>query len=491
MSAAERVELPQLVEPVETPQAVLLPGFAGPTLPAWLAARLRNGLAGVCLFATNIESRAQLRELTTAILEANPFAIIAIDEEGGDVTRLYSDQGSPYPGNALLGRIDDLEFTREVAQTVGWELRLAGVNLDLAPDVDINSNPDNPVIGTRSFGATAELVARHSAAWIEGLQSTGVAASAKHFPGHGDTGQDSHLALPVIELSIDELLARELRPFVAAVSAQSKTIMTSHILVRALDADRPATLSRHILQDILRGELAFGGVIVTDALDMRGASGEVGIPEAAVLALAAGSDLLCIGTDNTDEQLADIAAAIDRAVTEGRLDRDRVREAAGRVRALATELLTETARIPVPEWIADGSEPQFEFELDRVSSVFEVRPGVVVPTDATVVTLETTANIAVGASPWGLEAAGEKVLHLREGEPLPHAAALVIVGKDIHRREWTKQLVDLARERHPSTLVIDMGWPSDDRHYADIATFGASRYVGRALAAWLRKAEQK
>jgi beta-N-acetylhexosaminidase len=466
---------------------VLLPGFAGPALPDWLAVRLRNGLAGVCLFATNIESRAQLRELTTAILGANPFAIIAIDEEGGDVTRLYSDQGSPYPGNALLGRIDDLEFTREVAQTVGRELRLAGVNLNLAPDVDINSNPDNPVIGTRSFGAEAELVGRHSAAWIEGLQSTGVAASAKHFPGHGDTGQDSHLALPVIDLSVEELRARELRPFVAAVSAKSKTIMTSHILVRALDADRPATLSRHILQDVLRGELAYAGVIVTDALDMRGASGEVGIPEAAVLALAAGSDLLCIGTDNTDAQLADITAAVDRALADGRLESDRVKEAADRTRALAIDLLAETERIPIAEWAAGGGEPSFD--LDRAISVFDVRPGVVVPAGGVVVTLETTANIAVGASPWGLEAAGENVIELHEGDALPAADALVIVGKDIHRREWTKQLVDLARERHSPTLVIDMGWPSDDRQYADVATFGASRYVGRALAAWLRKAE--
>ncbi|HMH59136.1 MAG TPA: glycoside hydrolase family 3 N-terminal domain-containing protein, partial [Galbitalea sp.] len=206
----------------------------GPTLPDWLAARLRDGLAGVCLFATNIESPAQLRALTDAIRDANPLALIAIDEEGGDVTRLYSSSGSPYPGNALLGRINDVEFTTAVATSVVWELRRAGVNLNFAPDVDINSNPDNPVIGTRSFGATADVVSRHTTAWVDGLQQTAVAASVKHFPGHGDTATDSHLALPVVDRSLAELRVRELVPFDAAIQAGTMTVMTSHILLPQL-----------------------------------------------------------------------------------------------------------------------------------------------------------------------------------------------------------------------------------------------------------------
>src|SRR5690606_2618664 len=166
---------------------------------------LRQGLAGVCLFGDNIESLAQLQRLTASILDANPQAVIAIDEEGGDVTRLFYDVGSPYPGNAVLGRIDDAAYTRDVAVDVGRQLRQAGCTMTFAPDVDINSNPDNPVIGVRSFGADPALVARHSAAWVEGLQSTGIAVSAKHFPGHGDTAQDSHLALPVVDVSLDVL----------------------------------------------------------------------------------------------------------------------------------------------------------------------------------------------------------------------------------------------------------------------------------------------
>jgi beta-N-acetylhexosaminidase len=463
----------------------LLPGFVGPTLPDWLDRRLRDGLAGVCLFATNIESPAQLRALTDAIRDANPLALIAIDEEGGDVTRLYSSSGSPYPGNALLGRIDDVDFTASVATSVGWELRRVGVNLNFAPDVDINSNFDNPVIGTRSFGASAELVARHSAAWVAGLQSTSVAASVKHFPGHGDTSTDSHLGLPVVDLSLDELRKRELVPFAAAIAAGTRTVMTSHILLPQLDAENPATLSVSILRDLLYGELGFTGVIVTDALDMKGASGETGIPIAAVRSLNAGADLLCIGTDNTDEELADIEAAIAAAVADGTLASQRILDAVDRNRALALDLRSEAGPVPVLE----AAEPRFP--LDRAIAAFDIAPGVTVSPKRIIVTIETTANIAVGSSPWGLGAAGCEVVPVREGDLLPDTPTdgtqLVIVGKDNHRHAWVRELVDTARERDAATLVIDMGWPSDGRQYAAVATFGASRYVGQALAAWLKQ----
>jgi beta-N-acetylhexosaminidase len=471
---------------------VLLPGFVGTTLPQWLADRLRNGLAGVCLFGVNIASRGQLRALTDEIREANPNAIIAIDEEGGDVTRLYQSTGSPYPGNALLGRIDDVDHTGLVARTVGWELRLAGCNLDLAPDVDINSNPDNPVIGVRSFGADPALVARHAAAWIRGLESTGTAASAKHFPGHGDTAQDSHLALPVVDLSLAELRRRELVPFVAAIAAGARTVMTSHIMVPQIDPFAPATFSRIILQDLLRRELGFTGVIVTDALDMVGASGSIGIPEAAVRAVAAGCDLLCIGTDNTDEQLGQIEAALVAAVQEGRIEREVLRAASSRTLSLGRELRADAERIPIPEYVTATTvvEPVFDDAASRAA--FEVRPGVVVYEDRMIVSIETVANIAVGPSPWGPAAAGAEVLEVREGQrpELPAGPQIVIVGKDNHRRPWTREFIDSVRQSHPSTLVVDMGWPGDDRAYADLATFGASRQVGRALLAWLEGVQQ-
>ena len=474
---------------MSTAAGTLLPGFEGTELPEWLRARLSDGLAGVCLFATNVASPSQLLELTDAIRAANPHAVIAIDEEGGDVTRLFQDVGSPYPGAAILGRLDDLALTRSVAERVGRQLRGVGVTLNFAPDADINSSDDNPVIGTRSFGADAALVARHTAAWIEGLQSTGVAASAKHFPGHGDTATDSHLALPVVDLPLDTLRERELVPFAAAIAVGTETIMTSHILLPQLD-DVPATFSARILGELLRGELGFTGVIVSDALDMRGASGTTGIPDAAVRALAAGCDLLCIGTANTDAQLDEIEAAIAAAVSDGRLSPARLAVAQARVAALGAAGAGAVAGAAAGAVARAQPDPEPRFDLDRTISVFDVAPGA--PTlleGRTLVQLDTAANIAVGPAPWGAAAAGAPVVVLRGGDPLPPGdRQLVLIGRDNHRRDWTRAVIDAARARDPRTVAVDMGWPSADRRYADVATFGASRHVGQALLQWLQSA---
>lgn len=463
------------------PAAVLLPGFTGTVLPEWVAVRLRAGLAGVCLFGDNIESLPQLRRLTRAVLEANPNAVIAIDEEGGDVTRLFYDVGSPFPGNAVLGRIDDVEYTATVAASVGRQLRSAGCTLTFAPDVDVNSNSRNPVIGVRSFGSDSHLVARHGAAWIRGLQATGVAASAKHFPGHGDTEQDSHLALPVVDVPAGKLAERELVPFRAAIAAGTATIMTSHILLPLLDPDAPATLSKRILQQLLRTEMEFDGVIVSDALDMAGASAAVGIPEAAARALIAGCDLLCIGTDNTDAQLAEIEGTIMAAVEGGRLATDRLDDAARRVRRLATQFTAARAAAP----LTDASPP--EFDLARTAATFDVRPGVRVHPNRQLIAVEAGSNAAVGVVPWALGV--DARIHSGEspGE-VPPDRQLVIIGRDNHRHEWVRDLVDRARLEHPGVLVVDMGWPGDDRGYADVATFGASAHVGEALFDWLDRA---
>ncbi|PPL15996.1 beta-N-acetylhexosaminidase [Microterricola pindariensis] len=473
----------------------LLPGFVGTTLPEWLAERLRGGLGGVCLFGINIESMPQLRALTAEIRAANPLAVIAIDEEGGDVTRLYYAVGSPYPGAAVLGRGDDLAHTENVARLVGWELRRAGCTLNFAPSIDINSNADNPVIGVRSFGADPETVAAHGAAWVRGHQQTGVAVSAKHFPGHGDTAVDSHLALPVIDRSAAELRERELVPFRAAIAAGARTIMSSHILLPQLDAERPATFSRTILQGLLREELGFAGVIVTDALDMKGASGEHGIAEAAVLALAAGCDLLCIGTENTDAQLGEIEAAVLAAHEAGRIGSGRIAEAAGRVIRLAEEGLELEASVPIPALVDTEVDPTLA--AARVAATFDVsdaaarwlaggEPG-------SIVRIDTEANIAVGVAPWGPFAAlgtdpgpawaEQSVQIVAEGgqSPTGLAGRVLVIGKDNHRHAFARAAIDAIRASGAEVLVVDMGWPSDDRAYADIATFGASRLLGRAL----------
>lgn len=491
----------------------LLPGFAGTVLPVWLQHRLRAGLGGVCLYAHNISSPEQLLALTDAITAENPYAIIAIDEEGGDVTRLFAESGAPFPGNAVLGRLDDLDTTRDTAAAIGWALRRAGCTVDFAPCVDINSRSDNPVIGVRSFSSDAEQVARHGGAWVAGLQSTGVAASAKHFPGHGDTAQDSHVSLPVVNRSLDELRRRELLPFAAAIEAGCRVVMTSHILVQRMDRMHPATMSRNVLHDLLRGELGFSGVVVSDALDMAGASGSLGMTGAAVAALRAGCDLLCLGTENTDAQLADIERAVSSAVAEGTLSSNRVWDAIGRVRGLAQDL--EAARR------AAGWPPSFARSWSKgeakLVQTLDVQPGAAdwrgrAAGRYLVVRLEADPNIAVGTTPWGPFAMGPELVQWRFDRLSAHSAfatqrvclvtpersalprlqpdqPVLVVGRDIHRHPFAREVVDRLRSDRVDVLVVDMGWPSADRRYADVATFGGSALMGAVLLKWLARGD--
>ncbi|MFV0285759.1 MAG: glycoside hydrolase family 3 protein [Demequina sp.] len=469
-----------------TPLAVLMPGFEGTTLPEWVERRLREGMGGVCLFATNVSTPAQLKELTSAILAANPDAVISIDEEGGDVSRLYQAQGSPFPGNALVGRLNDLELTRAVGAQVGWELREVGVNLTLAPDVDVNSNASNPVISVRSFGASPALVGEHGVAWTQGVQSTGVAANAKHFPGHGDTAQDSHVSLPTVDVDAETLASRELAPFAAAIAGGVASIMSSHIMVPAIDPVNPATFSHAILDGLLRGQMGFEGAIVSDALDMVGASGEIGIPAAAARALAAGCDLLCIGTANTDAQMDQIVAAIEEAMASGDVTEERLADAAARI----GRLVASTREAPAaPADLVRGEVPGLTsarisgsfYVSEAALSGLEAREGAPVAW----VCLEPAANIAVGPSPWGpfasaVEADAVVTPEHGLGDWAPREGQLVVVvGKDNHRHAWAREAIDALRVH--GAIVVDMGWPSLEDGYADIATYGASRAVGAAL----------
>ena len=455
----------------------------------WLRDRLRAGLCGVCLFAQNISSPEQLRALTDAIMAANPDAIIAIDEEGGDVTRLFASTGAPFPGNAVLGRLDDLDTTRDTAAAIGWSLRQVGCTVNFAPCVDVNSRSDNPVIGVRSFGSEAELVARHGRAWVAGLQSSGVAATAKHFPGHGDTSQDSHVSLPVVDRSHDELRSRELLPFGAAIEAGCRLVMTSHILLPQLDRNRPATMSRTLLHDLLRVDLGFSGVVVSDALDMAGASGSVGMAEAAVAALRAGCDLLCLGTENTETQLTEIERAVNDAVAEGALAPDRVWDAMSRVRQLAEDLQVARRAAGEPPPLSPGW-PGGEAELIHA---LDVQPGASdwrrrASGRYTVVRLEADPNFAVGATPWGPFPPQQVCVISPDRSTLPAfqpGQPVLVVGRDIHQHRYATEAVDRLRTQHVDVLVVDMGWPSADRRYADVATFGASRLMGDVLLRWL------
>lgn len=319
--------------------AVLVPGFVGTSAPQWLVRELDDGLGGVCWFAHNLSGDGGTRALADAIHAVRADALVWCDEEGGAVSRLDAATGSPWPGHAALGQLDDVDATRTVATGIGEAAREAGVDVVLSPVVDVNSDPRNPVIGVRSFGDTPGLVARHGAAFIGGLQSAGVAACAKHFPGHGATHVDSHLGLPVVEADRDVLWERELAPFVAAAEAGVRSILTAHVAFPAVD-DQPATMSATWM-GLLRDEIGFNGVVGTDALDMRAISAGVGRGEGAVRALAAGVDAVCIGNPAYPERYDDAAvfmsvrAAVLDAIDDGRLAVARVEEAAGRLADLA------------------------------------------------------------------------------------------------------------------------------------------------------------
>ncbi|MGB3732161.1 glycoside hydrolase family 3 protein, partial [Microbacterium sp.] len=315
---------------------VVWPGFLGSTLPAWLEHELAAGLAGVVYFAQNLHGDAAA--LSARIHEIAPQALIGIDEEGGSVTRLETATGSTVPGAAQLGAVDDLEATRATAAEIARRCDAIGADVVLGPVADVNTDPRNPVIGTRSFGSDTDLVSRHAAAAVRGIQDAGLAACAKHYPGHGDTALDSHHDLPRIDAPVAEITARHLPPFTAVVRAGVQSIMTAHIVVPDW-GDAPATLNPLIL-GMLRAS-GFDGVIVTDALDMAAVRATVGLGPGAVAALNAGADLLCIGnpTNPGDAMLSEqdqhdfhaVRDAIVAAMRSGALPRERVAEAAARV----------------------------------------------------------------------------------------------------------------------------------------------------------------
>jgi len=479
---------------------VLQPGFPGTTAPDWLLRRLGEGLASVGLFGRNIASPDQLSSLTAQLRSERDDVLVAIDEEGGDVTRLEARTGSSFPGNHALGAVDDVDLTRAVAHELGRRLAECGVNLNWAPSADVNSNPSNPVIGVRSFGADPELVARHTAAYVTGLQSAGVAACTKHFPGHGDTAVDSHHALPRIDAESTVLEQRELLPFRAAIAAGTRAVMSAHILVPTLDPDRPATLSLSILTDLLRGRLGYDGLIVTDGMEMQAIAATYGIERGSVLAIAAGADAICVGGGLADDEtVRRLRDALVGAVRSGELPEERLAEAAERVRGLA-------------RWTASGAAAASESASASAGGVTRVDVGLVAARRALTVTgaddftplteapyvalLTPVANIAVGdETPWGVAAELARLLPGTEtagfagedagGDVLNAAGArrVVVVVRDEHRHPWMAATLDTLLAARPDTVVVEMGVPqAPPRGALHIATHGAARVCGHAAA---------
>jgi beta-N-acetylhexosaminidase len=468
-------------------ESVLLPGFGGTTAPEWLRRRIGEGLGGVVLFGRNVVDDAQVAALTAGLRSEREDVIIGIDEEGGDVTRLDVNTGSFVPGPLALGAAGDPDLTTAVAAALGERLAACGVTVNLAPCADLTLTPDDPIIGVRAFGSAPNAAAEHVAAYISGLQKFGVAACAKHFPGHGAATEDSHMSLPTLPRTEEELRAVELVPFAAAIKAGTRAIMSGHLVVPPWGA-APATLNPKALTDVLRGELGFTGAVITDALDMGAVAGEfgnnAGIPGAAVGALIAGADALCIGGQAFDASVLDaITAAIVAGVRDGSLSEERLAEASQR----ASELRTP----PVPTEI---KPVDLELGLRAARQALRIHGEPKLDKPALVIDVETAPSIAAGPMPWGLGSylpglvPGTRAIRTTDRAEILAAAQaagkVVVVTREAHRHPAVRELLDALNG--VDLIHVETGAPgADPGSRPRIDTFSGSRVSMIAAAEYL------
>jgi beta-N-acetylhexosaminidase len=482
-------------------EAVVIPPFTGSAPPRWVLDALGRGLAGVTLYGHNV--LGDTAALTAALRSAcDSEPVLAIDEEGGDVTRVAYVNGSPYPGNAALGAVDDVGLTQQVHWAIGADLAALGINLDMAPCADVLGTADSPAIGTRSFGSDTDLVARHTAAAVTGLQTAGVAACAKHFPGHGSTSTDTHQALATIEGTLEDLRRRDLPPFSAAIKAGVVAIMPSHLRVPELTGDLAASVSAAAITGLLRGDLGFDGVVISDALEMKALRDLYGIPGAAVRAVAAGTDLLCFGRETDEEMYLAVRTALVDAVRSGELPAARLEESAERVAALRARLAS-ARQLPAPAVPPDrigpdgiGPDGIGLTAARRAIRLSGPRRALASPL---IIEIEPRENIAAGQFGWGLRpwappASIRRVSVNRDGAAhgvdVPGIVAdaadrsLVVAVRDAHVDERTRALITELLAARPDTVLVEMGLPhwSPPPGTAYLATFGASRASAQATA---------
>jgi beta-N-acetylhexosaminidase len=324
-------------------------GFNGIDIPAELRSIAREfDLGGVIFFARNVEAPEQVAELSRQSQElAREIPLwVSVDQEGGRVARLKR-PFTEWPPMITLGRAgaDAERLAERFARALAEELHAVGISMDYTPVLDVLTNPKNPVIGDRALAERAEDVARIGTAIIRTLQGAGIAACGKHFPGHGDTSTDSHLELPLLEHPPDRLDAVELVPFKAAITADVAAIMSAHILIPALDEERPGTLSPAIIDGLLRTKLGYGGLVLSDDLGMKAITARYTHSEATVQAIAAGCDAVLMCPPDPSAQAAALEAII-HAVEQGTLPLERVEDAMIRHRRVKERFLTPPRRMP-------------------------------------------------------------------------------------------------------------------------------------------------
>lgn len=332
---------------MENPGNLIITGIKGSSLSPEEKELLREEkIGGVVLFSQNFEDTAQLAELVNSIqaLRDEWPMFISVDHEGGRVVR-FKKGFTQFPSMFEIARVDSPKLTFEVHAVMGRELAACGVNLSFSPVCDIWSNPDNQVIGDRSFGRDAETVDKHISAAIRGLQTNGVLACAKHFPGHGNTTKDSHYELPFIKESLEELRARELLPFVRASKSRAEFMMMGHLMIDALDNKYPTSVSAKAYQ-FLREETKFSKIVITDDMEMKAIADRYTTEEAAVMAIDAGADILLY---RKPEEAAKAVQSLREALKTKKLKKDKFLDRLGRVEACKQENFKEYKPIYVPK----------------------------------------------------------------------------------------------------------------------------------------------
>jgi len=458
-------------------------------------------VGGIIIFPHNLNT---LRDLALLISDAQQAAagnephiplFVAADQEGWPIWRLPNG-ATVFPSNMALGATDSVEDARLMAQVMAEEMIALGINMNLAPVMDVNSNPANPIIGTRSFGSSPDLVSRLGTAMIETYQSHGIVATAKHFPGHGDTSADSHLELPTVEHNLERLEAVELPPFQAAISAGVDCIMTAHVHVPALDGepDRPATLSSPVLQGLLRKQMGFQGLIATDSLGMLGITSRYDLPTATVLAFEAGADLLLFGHDPghpPSEQRAAYEKLLN-LVEHGTITMSRLDDSVRRI-------LQVKLRRGILDWEAEGLDRSLEMigapehlaaarrvALDSITLVRDDGGLLPLPPEASILVIYPRGGAGLGQAI--LHRAPHTTLFEVSEDPtwqeVIHAtdraghAELVVVGtRNVLQQPDQAQLVQTLLEERP-LVVVALDLPYDLSSYPEASTYLAT--YGRA-----------
>lgn len=472
--------------PVDLDEAAhrcLVAGFEGTTaVPDTLKRLIDRGLGGVILFTRNVRDAEQVRRLTDTLRALRPDLLVAIDNEGGGIGHLVAAGAPEVPGSYALGVVDDPALTARCADALAGHLATLGITASYAPVADVQRQADNPIVRTRAFGEESGLVSRHLSAWIAATEARGVASCAKHFPGHGGTLTDSHHELAVDPRPYDEL---DLAPFRAAIAAGVPMLMSAHVVFPALDANRPATLSRRILGDLLRHELEFDGVLVSDALEMKAIADRYGEAAGARIALAAGADQVIVAVADLGVTL-ECRDAVLEALREGVLGEDRVREAAGRVQRLVGRYATPAAE--VTPWDAEAG-----LEAARRAVRAHVLPAGV--SGAHVVDLFPAPHPALN---WGGEDLLTQVLAVDptatgtavSGEPAdPEGVAgeilakagdapLVVATCDAGLYPWQGRLREALVARRPGAVQVATGLPDG----AALCSYGRGKVNLRAVA---------